>query len=420
MNESLNPPPKPKRFSPFYPVQAQAEAEIPFFWLMTLVFVGVYLLSVFSTPRLQNPFQLSVLTVLMATHTGLHWINTRYFLKGKQIVVYLIIQAALIFLISWDTQNLAMIISLYMAILGEASGMIQQKRWLAVAVVGLLALSGVNFGLAMGWNSMIWWGVSIAPTSVFVMVYVLLYNRQAEARQRAQTLLVELEAANRQLTEYSARVEDLTITNERQRMARELHDTLSQGLAGLILQLEAVDAHLVNNRPERARSIIQQTMERARATLADARRAIDDLRQDQQEPGSLAARLGREVDHFTLSTGIPCELVLDLPEDANTQAEVVLRIVSEGLTNIARHAQAQQAKVSLAVIEKDLAIEIQDDGSGFIPVQVEPGHYGLLGMRERARLAGGVLEINSQPGKGTTIITRIPIQAVVSPQEPGA
>jgi len=92
-------------------------------------------------------------------------------------------------------------------------------------------------------------------------------------------LLAELESANRQLTEYAARVEDLTIAAERQRMARELHDTLSQGLAGLILQLEAADAHLAADRPERARGILEQSMEKARGTLKEARQVIDDLRQ---------------------------------------------------------------------------------------------------------------------------------------------
>ena len=86
--------------------------------------------------------------------------------------------------------------------------------------------------------------------------------------QRPCELLAELETANRQLTEYAARVEDLTIAAERQRMARELHDTLSQGLAGLILQLEAADAHLAANRPERARGILEQSMEKARGTPA--------------------------------------------------------------------------------------------------------------------------------------------------------
>ncbi len=138
---------------------------------------------------------------------------------------------------------------------------------------------------------------------VFVVIYVTLYMRQNEAREQAQSIAAELETANRQLSDYAAQVEDLTIANERQRMARELHDTLSQGLAGLILQLEAADAHLTNNRNDKAQSIINNAMKQARVTLADARRAIDDLRQPSLD--DLDSALRREIDRFTDATGIP-------------------------------------------------------------------------------------------------------------------
>src|SRR5512141_2059623 len=95
----------------------------------------------------------------------------------------------------------------------------------------------------------------------------------------------------KQLTEYAAQVEDLTIANERQRIARELHDTLSQGLAGLILQLEAADAHLSNKNSEQAQTIVTNAMAQARVTLADARHAIDDLRQSSRDDLDSALRL---------------------------------------------------------------------------------------------------------------------------------
>ena len=130
---------------------------------------------------------------------------------------------------------------------------------------------------------------------IFVVIYVTLYVRQMEAREKAQALAVELETANRQLTDYAARVEDLTIANERQRMARELHDTLSQGLAGLILQLEAAQAHLGQDHPAKAREIITDAMGQARRTLSEARRAIDDLRQSPQD----------DLDSALRATGLP-------------------------------------------------------------------------------------------------------------------
>jgi NarL family two-component system sensor histidine kinase YdfH len=144
------------------------------------------------------------------------------------------------------------------------------------------------------------------------------------------------------------RVQDLTLANERQRMARELHDTLAQGLAGLILQLEAASTHLANGRNDRAQTILQQAMTRARATLADARRAIDDLRAGQTPAHDLEAALREQVAHFTDATGIPCALDVSLESELPDAArEHVLRAITEGLTNIARHAQAQHAWVNV-------------------------------------------------------------------------
>lgn len=143
------------------------------------------------------------------------------------------------------------------------------------------------------------------PIVVFVILFISLYMRQNEAREQAQSLATELESANRQLTEYASQVEELTLAAERQRLARELHDTLSQGLTGLVLQLEAVKAHLESGRGERAVAIIEQSLARARSTLADSRSAIDDLR---AVPAGLPEAMRAKAERFTQATGIPCEL----------------------------------------------------------------------------------------------------------------
>jgi NarL family two-component system sensor histidine kinase YdfH len=221
--------------------------------------------------------------------------------------------------------------------------------------------------------------------------------------------LGELETAHRQLTEYAARVEDLALVNERQRLARELHDTLAQGLAGLILQLEAVDKQFAHGRPERAQAIAAQAMQRARQTLADARRAIDGLRAG--DPVNLSEQVRAEAEHFTAATGLPCELELAVstPLSASLQ-EHAYRAVAEGLTNVARHARARQAWVSVAEVAGELEIVIRDDGVGFEPGEASgrAGHYGLIGLSERARLAGGALEVASTPGGGATLTLRLP------------
>jgi NarL family two-component system sensor histidine kinase YdfH len=236
-----------------------------------------------------------------------------------------------------------------------------------------------------------------------------MYMRQAEARTQAQALAKELEKANQQLSEYADRVEDLTIANERQRMARELHDTLSQGLAGLILQLEAADANLSANHPEKARAIVQQTMDHARATLESSRRAIDNLRQPELE--GLEDAIRHESSRFSDSTKTHCELHLvishPVPEPIR---EAVVRSISEALRNISLHAGAKRVGISAEIDENKLEVTITDDGKGFDPAHILPGHYGILGIRERIQLVGGTFEITSSPKSGTTLVILIPIK----------
>jgi NarL family two-component system sensor histidine kinase YdfH len=243
---------------------------------------------------------------------------------------------------------------------------------------------------------------------IFVVIYVTLYMRQNEAREHAQSLAAELETANRRLSEYAAEVEDLTIANERQRMARELHDTLSQGLAGLILQLEAADAHLSNHRNDKAHTIITNAMVQARATLADARRAIDDLRQPLL--GNLDSAIRVEISRFTDATGIPIMFQSDpIPSLPDPSKEILVRAIAEALTNIANHANAQNVEIHIRVNEENLWVTIRDDGQGFDVTAIPAGHYGILGIKERVRLVNGNFEIQSGNGKGTTLNLKIPL-----------
>ena len=383
--------------------------EWPFFLILTAAFVFVYFQAVFSNAALREPVRLVLFTVLMVIHIALHWSSMRVLKQGR-VAVYLLVQAALAFSIVTLGGSIGLLLSLYMGLIGESIGLLWQKlRWMIGAVVVFLGLSLLDYFLQVSRTVWYWWFLAMLPMTFFVVTYVVLYSRQAEARMQAQRLLRDLETANGQLTEYAARVEDLTIAAERQRMARALHDTLSQGLAGLILQLEAADAHLAANHAERARAILEQSMEKARGTLREARQAIDDLRQPAGR--DLAEAAGQEAQRFTLATGIPCEPSIQLkaaiPEAV---AETAIRAISEGLTNIARHARARRVNLRLSGTEKELEIEIRDDGVGFDPQTVQPGHYGLLGMRERIRLAGGQLDVQSGAGKGTCVLIRFPLE----------
>ena len=382
-----------------------------FMWILTLVVSSMAVWSISQNPALRTPLALSTFSFLVLVHILLHGYLEKIARRPNALIWYVIVQGSLAFVISWMAGQIGMVFASFMGLLGEAVGLFGLNRRALLASVFYLMLTVVAISQTSGLISLGWTLLGIIPMIIFVVVYVTLYMRQAEAREQAQALLTELEAANRQLSEYATQVEDLTITAERQRMARELHDTLSQGLAGLILQLEAADAHLTKERPERAQEIIAQAMEQARATLANARRAIGDLRSslDSSVLG-LGQALEAEVQRFEHATGLPCELEVQLSGELPSPiVETSLRIVSEALTNIARHAQASHAWVQVEEMDTQLCLDVQDDGQGFDPEAVEAGHYGLLGMRERARLAGGGLDVSSEQGQGTMIKVWLPL-----------
>ena len=239
-----------------------------FMGFLTLVVGAMYVITLVNVPELRQPVTFIVFTLLTGIHVILHWYLYRIAERSPAWVTgYIILQGLLAFVISVISGALGMVFALFMGLIGESVGLLGINRWGLLALTYYLILSMICFANLTGINSVGGYWLMTIPVVISVVIYVTLYMRQTEARSQAQTLLLELERANRQLSEYADRVEDLTIANERQRMARELHDTLSQGLAGLILQLEAADANLAADRSEKARVIIQQSMQQARATL---------------------------------------------------------------------------------------------------------------------------------------------------------
>jgi two-component system, NarL family, sensor histidine kinase YdfH len=248
------------------------------------------------------------------------------------------------------------------------------------------------------------WGAVLSNLLInggFIVLFMVVLNQQLTERQKAVELAESLESANAKLAASAAKIESLTLQNERQRMARELHDTLAQGVAGLVLQLEAIKAHLSADNTERASAIVEQSIARARNTLAESRAVIDDLR----SASTNSTELVREkVERFKQATGIPCELEISVSEN-QLPAETTnhaMNILNESLTNIARHAQATQVKVNFVIQNKNLQLEVRDNGKGFDVKQQTCGHYGLIGMHERARLTGGMLSVASD-ANGTCV-----------------
>jgi len=391
----------------FQPTDVERDPRI-FTWFLTLVMTIMFVVALIDKPELRVGWQLVAFTGLMVGHVVLHWFLERIItFSFKLIIVYILVQGMLAFFICWMAEIPAMIFAIFMALLGETVGLFGLKLPTLIASLFYLTLAIINLQMLMDIGESSWLLVGVIPVVIFVIMFVTLYQRQNEAREKAMALARQLEDANQQLSEYADQVEDLTIANERQRMARELHDTLSQGLTGIILQLEAVSAHLNNQNIEKAETIVTNAMEQARATLAEARDAIDDLRSTQFKDLESALRL--EVSRFQNTANIVCELeVKELSEIPEYTSLIVMQNVKEALTNITRHAKATHVKVQAGVEDGLLVVKVEDDGLGFDPEQVPSGHYGLLGIRERLRMLGATLEIHNLPDKGTILEMRMP------------
>lgn len=208
-----------------------------------------------------------------------------------------------------------------------------------------------------------------------------------------------------------ARSAQFGAAEERNRLAREIHDTLAQGLAGIILQLETADALLEAGADGRqARATVVQALELARANLDEARRSVHDLRAAPLEGRTLKEALEQMARDWAARAGVEITFTA-LGEDRPLPLRVeagLYRVAQEALANVARHAVARRVSLRLEIDPRQVRLRIRDDGRGFDTAGVPRGRYGLLGLRERARLLGGSLVLRSRPGAGTTVSVTIP------------
>ena len=379
---------------------------------ITVLLLIVSVTAVNSFAQQAQFARLTIFIVLMLIHLAAHWLMPRL-TQSRRKLWYVGGQGALALAIAGLLPDVYLSLPVFAALIGEAFGIFgvtRQAGW-AVAFYVALTLAALFLfeSVPVALNLLGTFGSTLA----FVGLIIALYIRQVEVRVRAEHLAEELEAANTQLQRYADQVEELTLANERQRMARELHDTLAQGVAGLVMQLEAVKNHLENDRTPRAQEIVAQAMTRARSTLAESRAAIDDLRRTGEGGHGLHDAIQRRAEHFTGATGIPCEVTFDLRDDAGAIPDRVSEhaeyIAAEALFNTMRHAKANDVTIRVTVGKDWLNLRVDDDGLGFdVDAPPRSGHYGLLGMRERARLVGGEVAISGAPGMGTTVTARLP------------
>jgi signal transduction histidine kinase len=358
----------------------------------------------------------------------------------------------------WLTLTLSAVAAIWLGAIARWWPVWPHKRvWAVVAFVGLVSLSSSLMASSDAFTAFVWigfpyafaifparWAVfAVAANAVSTFVvqtgameesspYVVMLaiagpvifagwtaGHESERRKRA---IAQLTETNRRLAsameenaglhaQLLAQAREAGVLDERQRMAREIHDTLAQELAALIRQLHAADR--VREQPAQWQHHMDQVQMLARRSLSEARRSVQALR---PEP-LVRSRLPDAIDEMARAWSQTSDVALTFdtngtPSPMIAGIEVALfRVAQEALANVAKHAGASRVGITLSYLDDLVLLDVRDDGAGFEPARAEPGEdggYGLSTMRQRLLGVGGTLDIESGPGEGTAIAASVP------------
>jgi signal transduction histidine kinase len=276
------------------------------------------------------------------------------------------------------------------------SGFPDNRGWLVVSLVAILLQTGL-----IGW-------------------FGYLSQRAAEESHGRKRTLAELEAAlaeNAGLhAQLLAQAREAGVHDERQRMAREIHDTLAQGLTGIITQLQAADR--AREQPAQWQRHMGNVHTLAKDSLAAARRSVAALAPAELEASHLPGAVQDLAVRWSTTSGVPVQVeVTGAPRPVLADVEVTLfRAAQEGLANVARHAAAGKVGLTLSYLDDAVMLDLRDDGAGFDPealgargAAADGTGYGLAGIRQRLVPLGGALVVESAPGEGTAINVTVPL-----------
>jgi len=355
-------------------------------WRMPVQSLSLYVLlcgvSYFKSfhPIERFPFRVTIFVVEVALCAGII-VSVNFYYNG----VALLVLADLVHYIRNNKMRLCIIVILSLMFAFGRYEIVEQFT------------NGITFGAYLDYYNPIIqsWFTGLESLMVclnillFVLYMILLFTSQKDENERIRKLNEQLNQANDQLRDYAVNMERMTQMRERNRLAREIHDTLGHTLTGIIMGADAGLA-LFDVAPEESKKRIQVVAQSARDGLTDARRSIKALRPDALEHSSLAQALEGLVENFRLTTSAQIayfqeaeELKLD-PDEEDT----LYRVVQEGLTNAVRHGQADRIEIRIARAGNVVSVSVRDNGTGC--GALEEG-FGLRHMRERLEMLGGTL-----------------------------
>jgi signal transduction histidine kinase len=306
--------------------------------------------------------------------------------------------------IEWPWQLLALAVGAIVAATAQSSGIAKDTP---LGVISYLAIIAVNMGGICGFA----WILRSSNEQSRQRKRAL--DEVSETNRRLEATLAENARLHEQLL---ARARETGVLDERQRMAREIHDTIAQGLIGIVTQLQA--AEQASDDPAEWRRHFEAASSLARESLSEARRSVNALRPESLETARLSDALAGIAEHWSTLNGTTVTVTTTgTVRPMREEAEItLLRTAQEALANVAKHAHAGRVGLTLSYLEREVALDVRDDGSGFEPADTVStsstrGGFGLVAMRQRVEGVSGTLQIESEPGGGTAISARIPLEA---------
>jgi signal transduction histidine kinase len=298
-------------------------------------------------------------------------------------------------------------------------------RWrlLGAVTVAVTTATSQDGGLPHSAKGGLLYGVLLLFNISVAVGFTWFASVSYEQNERRKQALADLSVANRKLEATLAenaglheqlltQAREAGISDERQRMAREIHDTLAQGLTGIITQLQAAGPGADGDRR------VAAAIRLARESLSEARRSVHELRPEPLETARLGEALGEVAERWSALHGVPARVTttgVSRPMPADVEV-TLLRTAQEALANVARHANATRVGLTLSYMEGEVALDVRDDGIGFdpvgLPVPGDGGGFGLTAMRQRVERRSGTLDIESESGTGTAISARVPAPCV--------
>jgi signal transduction histidine kinase len=303
--------------------------------------------------------------------------------------------------------------------------LLSQRMWDAVPLSLILLFTvGTAQLWSAGWTADAFW--DILPWMVISLVVSLMLgiwiDRVIEQSQQRAELIEELESARDELAEAH---HTAGVMAERERMAREIHDTLAQGMTSVVMLAQTAAVELQRGSLDPVAGRLAAIEDTARENLAEARALVAAFTPVALTGATLAEVLRRLAERFVAETGVDVQVSLDMPDDEvaalpQAQQVVLLRAAQESLANVRKHAGATSVLISLSMSSGGVGIEIRDDGSGFSLDAAGRAGFGLAAMRGRVEESGGTVSVESAPGRGTRVAVLIPSGAADSASDAGS